>query len=410
MQPDAPYNLNVIGLGTIGLPMAALSAQAGLRVLGVDIVPQVIDTVNNGRSHIEEPELAPLVKKVVASGTLKAAASPAPSDVFMIAVPTPVDHATRKPDMQMVEDAVRATVPVLAAGNLVILQSTSPVGSTDKHVRSIIESLRPELKDKLDYVYCPERAIPGSTLHEMQHNDRAIGGLTPNATERGMKFYRKIVSGKLLPTDAATAEMVKLTENACRDVQIAFANELSLICDEMGLDVQDVIALANHHPRVNILKPGPGVGGHCIAIDPWFIINAAPEKSTLMRTARQINDNKPDWVVQQVQQAAQSFKAPVICLLGLAYKENVGDFRESPSVTVADKLMAANAGELLVVEPFLQASDKYTLVSLEEGVRRANIIVHLTAHNAFKGIGAQQLKDKVMVDTHGTFAKIAKLA
>jgi UDP-N-acetyl-D-mannosaminuronic acid dehydrogenase len=252
------YDLTIMGLGYIGLPMAVVSAETGLRVLGVDIRPDIVATVNAGRVHIEEPGLPEKVAPVVASGHLRAALKPEPSHIFMIAVPTPVDHHTHRPDMAMVESAALAVSDVIEAGDLVILQSTSPVGATEHNVKAVIEKQRPELAGKLEYVYCPERAIPGKTMHEMIHNDRAVGGLTPSATKRGIEFYQRMVKGKLLETDAATAEMVKLVENASRDVQIAFANELSLACDAMGLNVWEVIKLANHHPRVNILQPGPG--------------------------------------------------------------------------------------------------------------------------------------------------------
>ena len=271
-------------------------------------------------------------------------------------------------------------------------------------MKEMIEAARPELAGKIDYAYCPERAIPGKTLHEMIHNDRAVGGLTESATKRAVAFYRRFVKGALLETTAATAEMVKLVENASRDVQIAFANELSLVCDRMGLNVWDVIRLANHHPRVNILQPGPGVGGHCIAVDPWFIIDAAPEQTPLMLAARAVNDAKPDWVVAKVKEAAQGMTNPTICLLGLAYKENVDDFRESPSVVVADKLIAAQIGEVVVIEPFMKQSDRYALVSLDEGLSRANIIVHLTAHDEFKSIDLARLQNKKQIDTRGSLS------
>lgn len=395
------YDLCILGLGYIGLPMAALSAEAGMKVLGVDVVQRVVDTVNQGKIHIEEPGLAEKVSAAITQKRLTAATAPAPADIFMIAVPTPVDHHTHKPDMAMVQSAAAAIATVVSSGDLVILQSTSPVGSTENSVKAVIEKIRPELIDKVDYVYCPERAIPGKTIHEMIHNDRAVGGMTPRATLRGIEFYKRQVKGALLQTDAATAEMVKLVENASRDVQIAFANELSLVCDKMGLNVWEVIKLANHHPRVNILTPGPGVGGHCIAVDPWFIIDAAPEQSPLMRTARGINDGKPAWVVNKVREAATQSSKPVICLLGLAYKENVDDFRESPSVTVADRLIAANIGEVIVVEPFMQQSDKYKLVSLADGLSRATVVVHLTPHNDFKAIRQDQLAGKIVIDTRG---------
>ncbi|MGE0754803.1 MAG: UDP-N-acetyl-D-mannosamine dehydrogenase, partial [Alphaproteobacteria bacterium] len=394
------YDLTILGLGYIGLPMAALAAQSGMQVLGVDINQRVVDTVNDGRVHIEEPGLPPIVAEVIKVGTLRAAASPAASRIYMIAVPTPVDHATHKPDMHMVESAAAAIAQVAEAGALVILQSTSPVGST-RRVKNIIEQAKPELKNVLQYVYCPERAIPGKTMYEMIHNDRAVGGLTEEATRVGMEFYGKLVKGKLLHSNAETAEMVKLVENASRDVQIAFANELSLACDSMGLNVWEVIRMANHHPRVNILQPGPGVGGHCIAVDPWFIIDAAPEHTPLMRAARMVNDNKPDWVVQKIIAACGQFKEPHVCLLGLAYKENVDDFRESPSITAANRLIAAKAASVSVVEPYMEQSDTYTLVSLEEGIRQADIVVLLTAHDAFIAITPVMLEVKIVIDTRG---------
>jgi UDP-N-acetyl-D-mannosaminuronic acid dehydrogenase len=252
-------------------------------------------------------------------------------------------------------------------------------------------------------VYCPERAIPGKTMRELVENDRPVGGLTPQATQRGLYFYKKFTTGELLPATAATAEMVKLVENASRDVQIAFANELSLVCDAMGLNVWDVIRLANRHPRVNILQPGPGVGGHCIAVDPWFIINSAPDETPLMRAARKVNDEKPLWVLNKIKEAAQGTSRPVICLLGLAYKENVDDFRESPSVTIADELIKLNIGEVIVVEPFMKSSNRYKLVSLPDGLKRADIVVHLTAHDSFKAISPAMLAGKKIIDPRGAF-------
>jgi UDP-N-acetyl-D-mannosaminuronic acid dehydrogenase len=402
-QQHDTYDLTILGLGYIGLPTAALAAQAGLNVLGVDIQDHIIDAVNAGNTHLEEPGLSEIVKTVVDSGKLRAAHTPAPSDIFMIAVPTPVDHDTHKPDMSLVQTAARTIATVAAENNLIILQSTSPVGSTINNVKHVIEGERPDLIDKLHYIYCPERAIPGKTMVEMVENDRSVGGLTDEATKQGLAFYKHFVTGKLIPTSAGVAEMVKLVENASRDVQIAFANELSLVCDHMGLDVWEVIDLANLHPRVNILNPGPGVGGHCIAVDPWFIIDAAPDVSPLMRSARAVNDGKPDWVIQKIQKAAaQTGKSrPVICALGLAYKENVDDFRESPSVTIVDQLIAQNIGELIVIEPYMDESDKYTLLNLDDALPRTDIIVHLTPHDAFKTITPAQLDGKILIDTRG---------
>jgi UDP-N-acetyl-D-mannosaminuronic acid dehydrogenase len=366
-----------------------------------------VDSVNAGVPHLEEPGLPEVLETAVKSGKLRAALKPASSKIFMIAVPTPVDHETHRPDMSLVRAAATAIAAVVEADDLVILQSTSPVGATEDHVKAVIETVRPELADKVEYVYCPERAIPGKTMHEMIHNDRAVGGLTPEATERGIAFYSALVKGELLRSDARTAEMVKLVENASRDVQIAFANELSLACADMGLNVWEVIRLANRHPRVNILQPGPGVGGHCIAVDPWFIIDAAPQATPLMRTARSVNDGKPGKVIEQIEQAAAGLQNPVICLLGLAYKENVDDFRESPSVTVADRLIEAGIGTVIVVEPFMKAgkaSNAYTLVSLEEGIAQAEIVVLLTAHDVFRQMDNALLKDKKVIDTRGIFS------
>lgn len=401
------YDLAIIGLGYIGLPTAAIAAECGMHVLGIDIRPDIVDTVNAGKIHIEEPGLVEKVASAVKAGRLRAALAPEPSRVFMIAVPTPVDHNTHAPDMDMVRAAAKAVARVAMPGNLIILQSTSPVGATQDSVKAVIESERPDLAGKLLYVYCPERAIPGKTMHELVHNDRPVGGLTPEATQKGLEFYGKFVKGELLATAAATAEMVKLVENASRDVQIAFANELSLACDAMSLDVWEVIRLANRHPRVNILQPGPGVGGHCIAVDPWFIISAAPDATPLMRTARGVNDGKPGWVVDKVLRAASGIKNPVICLLGLAYKENVDDFRESPAVDVTERLLQARIGEILVVEPYMKKSDRYKLVSLEEGLARAQIVVHLTAHEDFKTIATAKLTGKTVIDTRGTLKRAA---
>lgn len=394
-------DLAIIGLGYIGLPTAALCAQAGMKVLGFDINPRVIESVNAGIPHLEEPGLAEILAPVVRSDMLRASAQLEPARIFMIAVPTPVDHQTHRPDMSLVRAAAQSVAGVAMPGALIILQSTSPVGSTERDVRNVIEALRPDLKDKLAYVYCPERAIPGKTIQEMVENDRAVGGLSMEATQRAVAFYQRFVKGKLLHTDARTAEMVKLVENASRDVQIAFANELSLVCDHLGLNVWQVIEMANLHPRVNILKPGPGVGGHCIAVDPWFIIDAAPMQSPLMRTARQVNDRKPEWVIRKVMEAARGIKNPTICALGLAYKENVDDFRESPSVEIVERLQKMRGVQVVVVEPFMQSSDRYHLVSLEEGLARAQIVLHLTPHAQFKAISAQALRDKIVIDTRG---------
>lgn len=388
----------VTGLGYMGLPMAALLAKAGHEVLGVDINPAVVMRVNEGRCPFAEKGMPELVAEAHASGRLRAAEVPEEAEIFLLSLPTPVDHVSHKADMAMVEAGVESIAPVLQGGELVILESTSPVGATATHCRNVVERLRPELANKVDYVFCPERAIPGDTLREMVGNDRLVGGLTPEATARGVNFYKTFCKGELLPTSSGVAEMVKLVENASRDVQIAFANELSLVCHELGLDVREVIRLANHHPRVNILQPGAGVGGHCIAVDPWFIVDSAPEVTPLMRTARAVNDGKPLWVARQV----MALKPKVVACLGLAYKPDVDDLRESPSITVVNELVK-NGVAVRVVEPHLGAWTM-PLVALEDAVREADVVVTLTGHSAFKALEEGALAGKTLVDAAGIYA------
>ena len=395
-------NVCVIGLGYIGLPAAALAAMNGHQVVGVDTKQNVIEAINAGKTHLEEPGLPEVVKTSVENGSLKASINPCIADVFIIAVPTPFVELSKEPDMSFVEAAAKSIAPHLKKEDLVILESTSPVGATNLNVRSIIEAERPELKDEVYYVYCPERAIPGKTLTEMCTNDRSIGGLTEAAAEKAVSFYKTFVTGKLLPTTAETAEMVKLVENACRDSQIAFANELSLVCDKLNLNVWDVIKLANHHPRINMLNPGPGVGGHCIAVDPWFIISSAPELTPLMQAARAVNDGKPEWVVQKVKEAIAQKAGQTVALLGLAYKPDVDDFRESPSITIAQQLKDVSDATVIVCEPYMTNSQDYKLVSLETALE-SDIIVMLTDHKEFKEITRGQLDRKTVIDTRGTF-------
>jgi UDP-N-acetyl-D-mannosaminuronic acid dehydrogenase len=404
-------DLCVLGLGYIGLPTASIFATKGRRVLGVDVSPVVVDTINSGKIHIQEPDLDVLVRAAVQSGNLRAAAAPAPAEVFILAVPTPFDvqpDGSRLPDLSYVEAATRSLAPHVRAGNLVILESTSPVGTTEK-VKGWLEA---ELARRglalpvgILYAHCPERILPGQMLKELVSNDRIAGGLTPAASLRAKALYETFCTAQIFLTDARTAEMAKLTENAFRDVNIAFANELSLICDRLKIDVWELIRLANRHPRVKILQPGPGVGGHCIAVDPWFIVAAAPAEARLMRTAREVNDHKPHHVVAQVRAAAAQQAQPVIACLGLSFKANVDDLRESPAVEITAALAAAGL-PVLAVEPHVRAlpsslEGKVKLVSLAEAVSAANVIVLLVDHRAFGSLTLAALAGKALIDTRG---------
>lgn len=406
----------VVGLGYIGLPTAAVLASRGVEVLGVDVNRKVIDTLKEGRVHIVEPELDIVVRAVVESRRLRPVPKPEPADAFVIAVPTPFT-AGHKPDLSYVEAATASVAPVLAKGNLVILESTSPVGTT-RQVSRWLAKARPDLTfphevangADVSIAYCPERVLPGHALRELVENDRVIGGMTLACSQSAKTLYEIFVSGKCLITDADTAEMVKLTENAFRDVNIAFANELSLVCDKLGIDVWQLIKLANHHPRVNILQPGPGVGGHCIAIDPWFIVDSAPEQARLIRTAREVNDGKPSFVLDKVRAAAKANGAkPVVACLGLSFKADVDDLRESPALDIVNHLAAEGiAEELLVVEPHidslpgkLREFKSVRLTSAEEAVRDAEVVVLLVNHKAFASITRDRIDGKKIIDTRG---------
>ena len=401
-------SLCVLGLGYIGLPTASIFATKGRRVLGVDVSASVVETINSGRIHIQEPDLDVLVRAAVQSGNLKAATTPAAADVFILAVPTPflaLADGARVPDLSFVEAATRSIAPFVATGNLIILESTSPVGTTEK-VKGWLEAELAKLGRQVDallYAHCPERILPGQMLKELVSNDRICGGLTPPAAEKARDLYATFCTAQIFLTDARTAELAKLTENAYRDVNIAFANELSLICDKLSIDVWELIRLANRHPRVKILQPGPGVGGHCIAVDPWFIVDAAPAQARLIRTAREVNDSKPHHVVAQVRAAAG--QDAVVACLGLAFKANVDDLRESPAVEIAAHL--ADAGlKVLAVEPHVTALPKALqgraeLVSLADALARASVIVLLVDHRAFAGLTLEQLKGKKLIDTRG---------
>ncbi len=397
----------VVGLGYIGLPTASLLAKEGFKVHGVDVNSEIIQKINHGEIHIYEPDLDVLVKSAVSQGALIASLEPAPADVFIIAVPTPIKEGY-VPDISYVEAATRAIASYLVPGNLVILESTSPVGTTEQ-IRNWLQELRPDLQAGSLYIaYCPERVLPGQILKELISNDRIVGGIDPASTAHAISFYQRFVKAKVLPTQARTAELAKLAENAFRDVNIAFANELSLICEHLDIDVWELTELANRHPRVNILKPGPGVGGHCVAVDPWFIIHSAPEQARLLRTAREVNDSKPYQIVDQVKAAAAEFNQPVIACLGLAYKANIDDLRESPAVEIVRELATEAVGHILSVEPHiaclpatLDSSGSIQLVELDVAIKKADILVLLVDHQSFKNIDREQLKGKTVIDTRG---------
>ena len=403
----------MIGLGYIGLPTAAVLASRGVHVIGVDTNQHAVDTINQGRIHIVEPDLEALVHEVVRTGKLRATTKPEAADAFLIAVPTPFrgDH---EPDLTFVEAAARSIAPFLKKGDLVILESTSPVGSTEQMAHWLAES-RPDLTfphqmgegADISVAYCPERVLPGKVIHELVENTRVVGGMTPRCAARASVLYKIFVKGECIITNARTAEMCKLTENSFRDVNIAFANELSLICDELNIKVWELIRLANHHPRVNILQPGPGVGGHCIAVDPWFIVDKSPKTARLIRTAREVNDHKPHYVIDKVKAAAAKFTNPKIACLGLAFKADIDDLRESPSVDIVQHLKEMRLGELFVAEPHISelpknlVGDNLNFSDANEAVAKADIILLLVNHRAFKEIGMDALKDKVVIDTRG---------
>lgn len=407
------YDLCVLGLGYIGLPTASIFATRGLRVLGVDVRPDVVDIINRGGLHFHEPDLDVLVRAAVGSGNLRASLQPAAADCFIIAVPTPFSvgpSGEKLPDLSYVEQAARGLARHVAGGALVVLESTSPVGTTEK-VRDWTTDERRRLglpPVELRFAYCPERVLPGNMLKELVANDRIAGGLTPEAGCLAKELYAKFCTGEIFLSDARTAEMAKLTENSFRDVNIAFANELSLICERLGIDVWELIRLANRHPRVKILQPGPGVGGHCIAVDPWFIVHSAPEVSPLIRTAREVNDGKPHHVVARVKQAAARLKQPVIACLGLAFKADIDDLRESPAMEITAEIAGLAGTSVIAVEPHIKALPK-TLAgranvefgAAEEALRRADIVVLLVNHRQFAALDRSLLRDKIVIDTRG---------
>lgn len=408
--------ISVIGLGYIGLPTAAAFAARRMKVIGVDVNQHAVDTINRGEIHIVEPELDMLVKAAVTQGLLAATTSPQPADAFLIAVPTPFCDG-RKPDLSYIEAASRAVAPVLKKGDLVVLESTSPVGATEQ-MAAWMAQIRPDLSfpqqageaSDIRIAHCPERVLPGHVIRELVENDRVIGGMTPRCSDAARGLYQTFVTGDCVLTDARTAELCKLTENSFRDVNIAFANELSMICDKLDVNVWELIGLANRHPRVSILQPGPGVGGHCIAVDPWFIVDSAPDEAKLIRTARTVNDHKPHYVIERVKRAASRFREPVIACLGLAFKANIDDLRESPAMEIALMLTELFPKQVLIAEPYIDTLPREfngdaSLRSEHEAIASADIVVVLVDHRSFKRLDPIRLHDKVVIDTRGVLTR-----
>lgn len=394
-----------MGLGYIGLPTAIIAAKHGIQVTGVDINPEVVEKTNRGELHIVEPGLGEMLREVVQSGALHASTTPQESDAYFIVVPTPF-KGNHEPDVSYVESATRAVIPYLKAGDLYVIESTSPIGTTES-MAEIIYSERPELRGKIYIAYCPERVLPGNVIYELEHNDRVIGGMDAESTEKAIGFYSQFVKGTLHKTNARTAEMCKLTENSSRDVQIAFANELSLICDKAGIDVWELISLANKHPRVNILQPGCGVGGHCIAVDPYFITADFPMESKIIGTAREINNYKSFWCAERVRNAMLEFeleyhRKPTVAMMGLAFKPNIDDLRESPAKYITTKVMqSCNNAKILVVEPNVREHNVFKLTDYREAYEQADIVVFMVAHDPFKTLPRRP--DKTILDFCGIF-------
>ncbi len=412
MLSGTELNVVVLGLGYIGLPTAAVIARTGAQVLGIDVDSSVVETINSGKVHIEEVDLDGLVSGVVARGNLRASTQIEPADVFVIAVPTPFgeDHS---PNIGYVLKAATTVAAVLKVGDTVILESTSPVGTTEQ-VRDLLAKLRPDLRapglgDGADYAvaYCPERVLPGRILVELIDNDRVIGGITPRCARKALTFYRRFVRGACVTTNARAAEMTKLTENAFRDVNIAFANELSLVAEKMGVDVWEVIRLANRHPRVNILQPGPGVGGHCIAVDPWFLVSADPQNTPLIRTAREVNDGKTDHVIANATALIEAHPGVPVACLGLAFKANIDDFRESPALKVAAALAERFGDRVRIVEPYSTAlptafdGTGAALIDIDTAIERCPLMIVLVDHDVFRSVPLEERAAKQVLDTRG---------
>lgn len=416
-KKDMFTRIAVIGLGYIGLPTAAVLASRKLHVLGVDINQHAVETINRGEIHIIEPELDMLVHAAVTEGFLRAASRPEPADAFIIAVPTPFKEQ-HQPDLSYVKAACDSIAPMLKPGNLVILESTSPVGTTEQ-MSQWLAGARPDLSfphaqgelSDIRVAYCPERVLPGHVLRELVQNDRVVGGLTAECSKRAVALYKQFVEGECIVTEARCAEMCKLTENSFRDVNIAFANELSMICDKLDINVWELIRLANHHPRVNILRPGPGVGGHCIAVDPWFIVSKTPEEARLIRTAREVNDSKPEWVVKKVQAAVQDYvrqhpgktsRDVTIACFGLSFKPDIDDLRESPALAIATEIARIHPGPLFAVEPHIhelpkQVQPALQLSTVEQAMTEADILLFLVNHKAFESISSEMLENHVVI-------------
>jgi UDP-N-acetyl-D-mannosaminuronic acid dehydrogenase len=406
-------NVAIIGLGYIGLPTAAVIASRGMRVVGVDVNEAVVRTIASGAIHIAEPDLEGLVQKVVSTGFLKVVTKPEVADVFVIAVPTPIDN-DKRPDLRSVMAAVDSITGVLRPGNLVILESTCPVGTTEQIAKKIGEN-RPDLivgatdgsKDAISVAYCPERVLPGRILAELVNNDRCIGGVSPLCARRAQRFYKTFVRGACIATTARAAELVKLTENAFRDTNIAFANELSLICDRFKINVWEVIDLANRHPRVNVLRPGPGVGGHCIAIDPWFIVDSAPDLARLIKVSREVNDSKIAHTVAGAIALIEEHPYAKVACYGLAFKANIDDLRESPALEVAQQLTARYGTRVKIVEPYIRqlpseiAEHGGELIDLDEAIRTCEVAIVLVDHDQFKMIPLGERRHLAVIDTRG---------
>ena len=421
MRGDTKPQVCVIGLGYIGLPTAAIIARAGCPVVGIDVSEAVVETINRGEIHIEEVDLDGLVQAVVQRGLLRASTQIAPADVFVIAVPTPfAKDGKHTPDTSFVMAAAEKVAGVLKKGDTVILESTSPVGTTEA-MRDAMAAARPDLampghcegQPDVSIAYCPERVLPGRILEELTHNDRSIGGITPRCARKALAFYKRFVKGECVTTDARSAEMTKLVENAFRDVNIAFANELSMIADRQGLDVWEVIRLANRHPRVNILQPGPGVGGHCIAVDPWFIVHGAPDDAKIIRQARDTNDGKMHHVVERAKAMIEATPEAKIACLGLAFKANIDDFRESPARFVAASLARAYGERVQVVEPYASELPREfegtgaSLVDIDTALEQCGIIVVLVDHDVFKVIPPEERANAAVYDTRGIWPDVA---
>ena len=396
-----------MGLGYIGLPTAIIAARHGVEVVGVDVNKDVVEVTNAGKLHIVEDGLEALLKEAIASGNFKAYTQPQVSDAYFIVVPTPF-KGEHEPDISFVQAATRMVLPLLKEGDLYVIESTSPIGTTEK-MAELIFSERPELKDKIYIAYCPERVLPGNIIYELVNNDRVIGGIDEASTEKAKEFYRHFVKGQLHSTNCRTAEMCKLTENASRDVQIAFANELSLICDKAGVNVWELIELANRHPRVNILQPGCGVGGHCIAVDPYFISSAYPGEARIIHQAREINNYKAQWCAEKVRRMMLEFElknhhTPKVAMMGLAFKPNIDDLRESPAKFITSRvLQSCNNGDVMVVEPNITEHNVFKLTNYRTAYEKADIVVYLVNHREFAELNYRT--DVQVLDFCGVFKK-----